>query len=82
MAVGTAVIASNVTSIPEVVADAGILVDPLDEAAIARALIRLGTDAGLRAELGWRGRERARQYTPRACGTAARAAFAESPRAQ
>ncbi len=75
MAVGTPVLASNVTSIPEVVGDAGLLVDPLDEDALARALIRLASDAGLRAELASRGRERAAHYTPRTCGEAARRAF-------
>jgi len=80
MAVGTAVLASNVTSIPEVVGDAGLLVDPLDETALAQGLIRLALDPGLRAELGRRGRERARRYTPGAVGAAARAAFREAVR--
>jgi alpha-1,3-rhamnosyl/mannosyltransferase len=38
MAAGCAVVASNTTSIPEVAGDAALLVDPLDEAAIAAGL--------------------------------------------
>jgi glycosyltransferase involved in cell wall biosynthesis len=38
MACGTPVVASNVTSIPEVVGDSGILVDPTDNKAIGRAI--------------------------------------------
>jgi glycosyltransferase involved in cell wall biosynthesis len=75
MALGTAVLASNVTSIPEVVGDAGLLVDPLDDAALARGLIRLAMDPGLRAKLGRRGRERAQRFSPRAAGAAAQLAF-------
>jgi glycosyltransferase involved in cell wall biosynthesis len=38
MACGTPVVASNVTSIPEVVGDSGILVDPTDNKALGRAI--------------------------------------------
>jgi glycosyltransferase involved in cell wall biosynthesis len=38
MAAGCAVVASNTTSIPEVAADAALLVDPLDDTAIAAGL--------------------------------------------
>ena len=63
MACGTAVIASNTTALPEVVGEAGLLVDPLDVGAIAEALRRLAADPTLRAELGARGRERAAGFT-------------------
>jgi glycosyltransferase involved in cell wall biosynthesis len=52
LACGTPVVASNVTSLPEVVGDAGILVDPLDVDGFAEAMRRLSADAGLRSELG------------------------------
>jgi glycosyltransferase involved in cell wall biosynthesis len=55
MACGTAVLAGNRTSLPEVVGDAGLLVDPEDEAAIAHGIRRLAEDEGLREELGKRG---------------------------
>lgn len=63
MSTGTPVIASNRASHPEVVGDAGLLVDPYDVDAIAGAMTRLADDAALRAELGARGRERARRFT-------------------
>jgi glycosyltransferase involved in cell wall biosynthesis len=59
MARGTPVLASNTSSLPEVVGEAGLLVDPLDVDAIATGLVRLATDPELRAELGARGRRRA-----------------------
>jgi len=63
MACGTPVVASNTTSIPEVVGDAGLLVDPYDVAAIAEALHRLMTDDALRAELAARGLRRAAHFS-------------------
>lgn len=41
MSCGAAVISSNTTSLPEVVGDAGVLVDPLDEDAICAAMLEL-----------------------------------------
>jgi glycosyltransferase involved in cell wall biosynthesis len=51
MACGTPVCASNVSSIPEVVGDAGLLFDPLDPNAIADAMRRLLLDQPLRERL-------------------------------
>ncbi len=48
---GTPVIASNTSSLPELVADAGLLVDPLDINAIAGAMSRLDTGTALQDEL-------------------------------
>jgi len=61
MACGTPVLASNVTSLPEVVGDAGLLVDPLDVEEIAHGLSRLTEDGALRSELVRRGQERVRR---------------------
>lgn len=47
MACGTPVIASNLSSLPEVVGEAGLLVDPYSEAAIAQAMSALVTDSQL-----------------------------------
>jgi starch synthase len=60
MACGTAVVASRVGGIPEVVADGqtGLLVPPDDPAALAAALNALITDPGRAAELGRQGRVR------------------------
>ena len=63
MACGTPVIASNQGSLPEVVGDAGVLVEPTDIEQIADAAERLLEDASLRADLRKRGLERARAFT-------------------
>ena len=52
MACGTPVIASNTTSLPEVTGGAALLVDPLDEDAIAAAILKVAADARLRASMG------------------------------
>ncbi|MFQ5596309.1 MAG: glycosyltransferase family 4 protein, partial [Anaerolineae bacterium] len=63
MACGTPVVASNVSSLPEVAGDAALLVDPHDTDALADALAHILTDEDLRAELRRRGLQRARQFT-------------------
>lgn len=63
MACGTPVVASNATSLPEVVGDAGLLVDPLDVEGLAAALVRIVTDGELRTHLRRAGPERARGFT-------------------
>jgi glycosyltransferase involved in cell wall biosynthesis len=63
MACGTPVLTSNTSSLPEVVGDAGITVDPLDEAGLAGALLELLSDAGLRAQLSRAGRQRAATFS-------------------
>ncbi|HYO62890.1 MAG TPA: glycosyltransferase family 1 protein [Pyrinomonadaceae bacterium] len=62
MACGTPVVAGDRTSLPEVVGDAGLLVDPFDESAIGAALERLLDDSELRARLRVKGLERARLF--------------------
>lgn len=59
MAHGAAVMASNRSALPEVVGDAGALVDPLDSDALADALTRLATEEAVRHDLAERGRGRA-----------------------
>jgi glycosyltransferase involved in cell wall biosynthesis len=63
MASGTPVITSNVSSLPEVVGDAAVLIDPLQPEAIADALRRVLSDAALREDLRHRGLERARHFS-------------------
>jgi len=63
MAAGTPVIASKTSSLPEMVGEAGILVDPESVDDIARALVRLATDPDLRRTLQEKGRSRARKMT-------------------
>ncbi|MFL6373523.1 MAG: glycosyltransferase family 4 protein [Pyrinomonadaceae bacterium] len=63
MQCGTPVITGDRTSLPEVVGDAGIMVDPYDVNAIADAMQRLLNDANLRADLTKRGIERAKNFS-------------------
>ncbi len=63
MACGAPVLTSSTSSMPEVVGEAGLLVDPLDTDAIADGLRRLADDSELRSELGRRGMARAADFT-------------------
>ena len=67
MQCGVPVITSNTTSLPEVVGDAGVLLNPLDETAIAEVLCRLCQDEDWRKELGARGTKRAARFTWARC---------------
>jgi len=63
MACGTPAVVSNVSSLPEVVGDAALLVDPDDEEGLIVALWRLLTDDDLWAELREKGLQRARAFS-------------------
>ncbi len=63
MACGTPVIASNVSSLPEVVGDAAMLIDPQCNDEITVALWRVLTDPALRAELRAKGLQRAAAFS-------------------
>jgi glycosyltransferase involved in cell wall biosynthesis len=63
MAAGTPVLTSNVSSLPEVVAGAGELVDPRSTTEIAAGISRLLLSPALRASRSASGRERASQFT-------------------
>ncbi len=63
MACGAPVVASNTTSIPEVVGDAGLLCPPGDVDAFAAALRRVQDEAALAPELRKRGLARAAEFT-------------------
>ena len=63
MACGTPVVASRVTSLPEVAADAALYVDPSQPDDIAAAMGRLLTDEGLRRDLAAKGRARAATFS-------------------
>ncbi|CAN5653851.1 N/A [soil metagenome] len=62
LACGAPVVVSNVSTPPELVGDAGILVEPGSSAAVTEAMIRLAIDSGLRARLSTAGAARARQF--------------------
>jgi glycosyltransferase involved in cell wall biosynthesis len=63
MACGCPVIASNVTSIPEVGGDSVLYVDPYDVENITQAMYHLLTDANLRKNFSNQGLKRARLFT-------------------
>jgi glycosyltransferase involved in cell wall biosynthesis len=63
MACGTPVVTSNTSSLPEVVGDAGLTVDPHDVEALAEAMRQLLGDVGLRDAMVQRGLLQARQFT-------------------
>jgi glycosyltransferase involved in cell wall biosynthesis len=59
MKCGAPVIAGDRTSLPEVVGQAGMLVDPFDVDAIACAIVKVISDSNLRSDLRAKGLERA-----------------------
>ena len=63
MACGTPVVTSNLSALPEVAGDAGLLVDPYDPDAICNAFAELLENQARRDELSRRGLERARHFT-------------------
>ncbi len=73
MACGGVVAASNVSSLPEVVGDGGVLFDPLRVGGIAAVLERLLDDAELRSRLSAQARERAKGFTWDRCAATVQA---------
>ncbi len=67
MALGTPVITSNVSSMPEVAGKAALLVDPEKEQDIARALQRLLEDKKLQDSLKQKGLEQAKKFSWEKC---------------
>jgi len=64
MQLGTPVISSNTSSLPEVAGDAALMVDPYDTSAITSAIRQMDADADLRAEFVTRGVKQAALYAP------------------
>ncbi|MBM4466901.1 MAG: glycosyltransferase family 4 protein, partial [Chloroflexi bacterium] len=63
MACGTPVVAANTSSLPEVVGQAGLTVDPLDVEGLAEAMRRALGDEALRQEMRERGLQRAKGFS-------------------
>lgn len=63
MKCGCPVIASNISSIPEVVGDSAILVNPEDSKEIAKAMSKMIKKEGLREELSKKGIEQAKKFS-------------------
>jgi glycosyltransferase involved in cell wall biosynthesis len=82
MACGAPVVAGNRTSLPEVVGDAGLLVDPFDKGALSSAIGRLVDDADLRQKLKARGLKRARHFSWRETARLTLEVYERTARAQ
>jgi len=63
MACGTPVITSNRSSMPEVVGDAALLVNPNDRADLADAMAQIVNDPSLREDLRERGLKQVRRFS-------------------
>lgn len=63
MMLGTPVVTSRESSLPEIAGDAALLVDPYEADDIARAITIIVNDADLRAELSRRGRLQAAKFS-------------------
>jgi glycosyltransferase involved in cell wall biosynthesis len=75
MACGTPVVTSKISSLPEVVGDAAVLVDPYSEADIARGIDQVLSDHELRGVLVARGRSHARRFSWERSARAVHAAY-------
>lgn len=64
MACGCPLVASNMTAIPEIVGDGGVLLDPLDEGSWAEAILKVHQDTRHAARLSAKALERARDFSP------------------
>ena len=78
MACGAAVITSDVASLPELVGDAALRVDPDDMPALADAIVRVLTDSALRNALQQAGPLRAAAFTWDRCARAMLAVYDEA----
>ncbi len=63
MSCGVPVVTSNISSLPEVVGDAGILVNPENKEEIAEAILSILTDQNLKKTLSKKGIERAKLFS-------------------
>ena len=75
MQCGTPVITSDDTAFPEVVGDAGLMIDPRDPDALCQAILGLVNDTALRSRLSLKGLERARQFSWARCAEKTVAAY-------
>jgi len=63
MGQGCPVITSNVSSLPEVVGDAAVLIDPLNTTELAQAMIKVLTDDELKRGMSIKGINRAKLFS-------------------
>ncbi len=82
MACGTPVVASTAGAVPEVVGEAGLLLDPHDVEGWAEAMARLWSDEGLRRALREKGLERASRFSWRRAAQETLAVYREAVEAR
>lgn len=78
MQCGTPVITSNTSSLPEVVGDAGIIINPLDKDGLCQSILKIYSKACLRDALSLKSRERAKQFSWSKCTQQTIAAYKHS----
>jgi glycosyltransferase involved in cell wall biosynthesis len=66
IALGTPVVTSNVSSLPEVAGDAALYVNPYDVSSISAAIRTIDADADLRSDLSIKGLNQAEKFSARA----------------
>jgi glycosyltransferase involved in cell wall biosynthesis len=67
MQCGVPVITSNTSSLPEVVGDAGLMLDPHDEEGLCQAFLRVLQDSNLRQDMARKALARAREFNWERC---------------
>lgn len=67
MQCGCPVITSNTTSLPEVVGDAGIMIDPRDDEALISSYEKIYFDENIRKSLSSKGLQRAKEFSWKKC---------------
>jgi glycosyltransferase involved in cell wall biosynthesis len=67
MQCGLPVITSNTSSLPEVVGDAGVMLDPEDTDSLCHSILQVYRDSSLRAEMSKRSLARAHDFSWRKC---------------
>lgn len=67
--VGTAVVTSKVSSIPEVVGESAVLIDPKDYQALAEAMYKLVSDENLRNDIIEKGYENVKRFSWEKCAS-------------
>ncbi len=67
MQCGVPVIAANTSSLPEVVGNAGILVDPKEESALCQAMLSVYKDSDLRAQMSGKSIQQAAKFSWEHC---------------
>jgi glycosyltransferase involved in cell wall biosynthesis len=77
MACGCPVITSNTSSLPEVVGNAGIMIDPNDHDELVQAIDSVLSDLTLKEKLRELGQERAKEFSWEKCATETWSVYAE-----